>query len=120
MCYVSGYKTTKFHFYADYTQLYIHLSPGSTAAAFTQLQQCLCDVQSWIGSNKLKLNPDKTEFISAAVALANALVSSRLDHCNSLMTSMSCKDLINYNVSKTHYYQFKGRYWHIISSLLLH
>ena len=160
---ISAYKTIKFHFYADDTQLYIHLSPGSTAAAFTQLQQCLCDVQSWMGSNKLKLNPDKTEFIlfgspsqraslagcfpvdilgsklcptevvrnlgvffdsgftfskhvasvckscfvhlrdlrrirrhlpkSAAVALANALVSSRLDYCNSLMTSLSCKDL---------------------------
>ena len=30
---------------------------------------------------------------AAAVALANALVSSRLDYCNSLMTSLSCKDL---------------------------
>ena len=52
-----------FYFYADVTQLYIHLSPESTAAAFTQLQQCLCDFQSWIGSNKLKLNPDKPELI---------------------------------------------------------
>ena len=60
---ISAYETKKFHFYADDTQLYIHLSPGSTAAAFTQLQQCLCDVQSWMGSNKLKLNPDKTQFI---------------------------------------------------------
>ena len=32
-------------------------------AAITELQQCLCDVQNWMGSNKLKLNPDKTEFI---------------------------------------------------------
>ena len=46
---ISAYETIKFDFYADDTQLYIHLTPDSTAAAFTQLQQCLYDVQSWMG-----------------------------------------------------------------------
>ena len=160
---ISAYESVKFHFYADDTQLYIHLSPKSTKTAFTQLQQCLSHVQSWMGSNKLKLNPDKTEFILfgsssqraklascfpidilgsklcptdtvrnlgvyfdsgftfskhvssickscfmhlrdfrrirrhlpkiVAVALANALVRSRLDYCNSLFRSLSCRDL---------------------------
>ena len=159
---ISLYKTIKFHFYADDTQLYIHLSPDSTRLSFSELQKCLCDVQSWMGSNKLKLNPDKTEFIlfgsvsqraklakcfpidilgsklfptdkvrnlgvlfdsgftfsgqvssvcrscfmymrdfrrirrhlpkSVAITLANALVSSRLDYCNSLYRSLRNKD----------------------------
>ena len=160
---ISAYKSVKFHFYADDTQLYIHLSPDSTSAAFVQLQQCLSDVKSWMGSNKLKLNPDKTEFIlfgseaqraklascfpvdilgsklcptnnvrnlgvvfdsgftfsshvssickscfvhlrdfkrirrylpqKVAIKLAYALVSSRLDYCNSLFRSLSCKEV---------------------------
>ena len=160
---ISAYNSVKFHFYADDTQLYIQLSPDSTAAAFSQLQNCLRDIQSWMGSNKLKLNPDKTEFIlfgsssqraklascfpvdilgsqlcptdkvrnlgvvfdsnfsfsqhvssvckscfihlrdlrrirrhlpkTAAIALANALVSSRLDYCNSLLRNLSNRDL---------------------------
>ena len=60
---ISVYSLVKFHFYADDTQLYVHLSSKNTSAAFTQLQACLRDVQAWMGSNKLKLNPDKTEFI---------------------------------------------------------
>ena len=160
---ISAYNNIRFHFYADDTQLYIQLSPDNPLVDIRQLQQCLCDVHSWMGSNKLKLNPDKTEFIlfgspsqraslascfpvdilgsklcptdvvrnlgiffdsgftfsnhvasvckscfvhlrdlrrirrflpkSAAIALANALISSRLDYCNSLFTSLSCKDL---------------------------
>jgi len=160
---ISAYSSIHFHFYADDTQLYIHLSPNSTSAAFAQLQKCLSDIQSWMGSNKLKLNPEKTEFIlfgsgrqraklsscfpidilgsklcptdkvrnlgvvfdssftfsghvsaickscfvnlrdfrrirrhltkDVAISLANALVSSRLDYCNSLFRSLSRKDL---------------------------
>ena len=157
------YKDIKFHFYADDTQLYVHLTPKCTQVAFSQLQKCLSDIQDWMGANKLKLNPDKTEFIlfgskrqrdklsscfpvdilgsmlcptdkvknlgvvfdsgftfsshvasvcrqcfigirdfrrirrhltkDAAITVANALVSSRLDYCNSLFRSLSAKDL---------------------------
>ena len=34
-----------------------------TAAALNGLQSCLASVQSWMLMNKLKLNPDKTEFL---------------------------------------------------------
>ena len=34
-----------------------------TAAALNSLQSCLASVQSWMSTNKLKLNPDKTEFL---------------------------------------------------------
>ena len=35
----------------------------ATAAALNGLQSCLASVQSWMLTNKLKLNPDKTEFL---------------------------------------------------------
>ena len=149
-----------FHFYADNTQLYIHLSHKNDCAAFAKLNACLHDVQRWMSRSKLKFNPEKTEFIVfgskaqrrkisshfpvsilgsllhpvdsvrnlgvwfdaefsssehvkttckacflqmrdlrgirqyltpiVAVLAANALVSSRLDYCNSLFRGLSC------------------------------
>ena len=60
---VIEYKGIKFHFYADDSQLYVHLSQKNTSAAFEQLNRCLNDVKEWMLTSKLKLNPDKTEFI---------------------------------------------------------
>ena len=51
------------HLYADDSQLYISFSSGNSAAALNGLQSCLASVQSWMSTNKLKLNPDKTEFL---------------------------------------------------------
>ena len=150
----------KFHFYADDTQLYIHLSHKNASAALAMLNAILHDVQRWMSHSKLKLNPEKTEFIvfgskaqcqkisshfpvsilgsllhpvdsvrnlgvwfdvefsfsehvkrtckacflqmhdlcrirqyltpELAVLAANALVSSRLDYCNSLFRGSAC------------------------------
>ena len=38
-------------------------SSGDSAAVLSGLQSCLASVQSWMSTNKLKLNPDKTEFL---------------------------------------------------------
>ena len=51
-----------FHFYADDTQLYVHLTHKNVAHVFNRLKSCLGDVKK-LSANKLKLNPDKTEFI---------------------------------------------------------
>ena len=51
------------HLYADDNQLYVPFSSGDSAAALNGLQSCLASVQSWIRTNKLKLNVDKTEFL---------------------------------------------------------
>ena len=53
----------KFHFYADDTQLYIHLFHKNASSALAKLNACLRDVQEWMSLSKLKLNPEKTEFI---------------------------------------------------------
>ena len=51
------------HLHADGSQLYVSFSSGDSAAALNGLQSCLASVQSWMSTNKLKLNPDKTEFL---------------------------------------------------------
>ena len=143
----------KFHLYADDTQLYISFPSTDSAPALAILSEILDTISKWFNSNKLSLNPTKTEYLiignrlqaakltcktlkfnnsdllpvhharnlgvvfdselssknhinklaqstyfhirqlrrirpfldlSSAILLANALVSSRIDYCNSL------------------------------------
>ena len=60
---VSQFSKIKHLLYADDTQVYITLTPENAAANFDELKKCLSLVQSWMSANRLKLNPDKTEFI---------------------------------------------------------
>ena len=148
-----------YHFYADDTQLFISFNDKTSSASLEDLSSCLHKIQSWMCSNKLALNPSKTEFLllgtprqldkfanidsvnfdstlitksnsvrnlgaifdksmsftdhinhvckvthfqirdirrirdlvpkSALIPLANALVTSRLDYCNSLYNGIS-------------------------------
>ena len=160
---IASHKLISYHFYADDTQLYVQITPENFTSAFQVLQNCLFDVQNWMSSSQLKLNPDKTEFIvigsksqrnklsscfpvdilgsklnpsdkvrnlgvifdsdfafsshvssvcrscfvsirdfrrirrhlshNTAKIVANALVGSKLDYCNSLFRSLTCSDL---------------------------
>ena len=160
---IRSHRGIKHHFYADDTQLYITLSPSNFSQSMTALTDCLNDIQNFMAANKLKLNPDKTEFIligskysrkqlhslfptdilgnkvapasnvknlgvvfdsnltftdhisqvikstrfhirdlyrirhlldlNTAILLANALVSSRIDYCNSLFASLTLSEL---------------------------
>ena len=60
---IGKHKGVKFHCYADDTQVYIHLSQKNSSAAFEKLNICLDDIKEWMSASKLKLNPDKTQFI---------------------------------------------------------
>ena len=55
-----------FHFYANDTRLYVHLTRKNVAHVFDRLKSCLDDVKKWLSANMLKLNPYKTEFIVLA------------------------------------------------------
>ena len=160
---ISSFSNISHHLYADDTQIYIAITPQNASTAIPELQSCLQSVRKWMNTNKLKLNPDKTEFIvfgskrhrsqlshlfpveilgndispvekvknlgvifdaslkfssqisaicsssfyhirdfarirrfldkSTAISLANALVSSRIDYCNSLLDSVSELDM---------------------------
>ena len=59
---IAKFKDFKCHFYADDSQLLVHLSPGNCANSFHQLKACFDDIHIWMFENKLKLNPGKTEF----------------------------------------------------------
>ena len=48
------YPHIKFHFYADDTQLYIHLSHKNASAALAKVNACLLDAQRWMSLSKLK------------------------------------------------------------------
>ena len=58
---IGKHKGVNFHFYAD-----DHNCPSVThdcLSCFDKLNRCLQDVKEWMSASKLKLNPDKTEFI---------------------------------------------------------
>ena len=143
------------HLYADDTQIYLAVDSRNFDSSMEELTECLKSVQEWMDSVKLKLNPEKTEFIiigqkaireslapnfpvpllqnnispsvevkiwvlfstqttpltimlpmfaehvtiifvtceflgvETAILLANTMVSSRLDYCNSLLYGVS-------------------------------
>ena len=54
------------HCFADDTQLYVSFSPNQSAevdAALKSMTDCISDVRSWMISDNLMLNDDKTEFL---------------------------------------------------------
>ena len=51
------------HLYADDIQLYVSFASGDSAAPLNGLQSRLASVQQWMSTDKLKLNPDKAEFL---------------------------------------------------------
>ena len=59
----SKHKGIKFYLYSADSQVYVQLSQKNASAAFEQLNRCQNYVKEWMSTGKLKLNPDKTEFI---------------------------------------------------------
>ena len=51
------------HLYADNTQIYISLSGSEALESLAVLKACVTGVFTWMTNSKLKLNPNKTEFI---------------------------------------------------------
>ena len=50
-----------FHKFADDTEISKSTNPESLLSTQDSVQSCISDVLSWMNSNKLKLNPEKTE-----------------------------------------------------------
>ena len=54
----------KYHCYADDTQVYMTLkSCDKWDDISSSIEACIADISTWMNSNMLKLNKDKTEFI---------------------------------------------------------
>jgi hypothetical protein len=56
------------HGYADDTQAYGSCAPAKAATLRSNMLRCIDDVTTWTASNRLKLNPDKTEFMWCATS----------------------------------------------------
>ena len=64
--------------------MYTSISPENAATHIRTLQDCISAIHKWMTDNKLKLNPDKTEFLMIGTAskraeLANFFPSDLLD-----------------------------------------
>ena len=92
-------------------QIYLSLDTPDTNCSLNQLRDCLHDIFNWMTDNKLKLNAYKTcrccfyhirdircihRYMSFVVdkTIATALVSSRLDYCNSIYHNIALKDIL--------------------------
>ena len=52
-----------FHSYTDDSKLYVHCKAHDAAVTCSRIVSCIRDIDNWMASNWLKLNPDKTQFI---------------------------------------------------------
>ena len=51
------------HWYADDLQLDVHCTLAEAPAALQRILSCIEAIDSWMDSNQLKFNPDKTQLI---------------------------------------------------------
>ena len=51
------------HAYADDLQIYMSCNAVNQQTAVAKILACVADIDSWMSSNRLKLNADKTEFV---------------------------------------------------------
>jgi hypothetical protein len=56
------------HLYADDTQVYGSCSPADVRQLQSRVSSCVDDIASWMQSNRLKLNTDKTEVLWCATS----------------------------------------------------
>ena len=66
-----------FHSYADDTQLYIVVSPDDPGQIDT-LFKCILDIESWMASNFLQLNQDKTQTLVVGSEVQREKLSVKL------------------------------------------
>ena len=85
---IHSHSSINHHFYADDTQLYITLTPTNFSCSIQKLKNCLNVIQNFMFANKLKLNPEKTEFI---------LIGSK-NNCNKLLPHFPI-NILSYQVS---------------------
>ena len=100
------------HLNADDSQLYVSFASGNSTVVLSALQSCLAFAQSWMSMNKLKLNPDKSEFllIGNEQQQSNYLSMFLLRFCgvktNPTRSAWNLGVLFDKNVFLTHTYTY--------------
>jgi exonuclease III len=84
-----------FHLYADDTQLYISFSASDADSSLTTLSSKLDHVHAWLTSNRLTVNPSKTEFLIIGSSMQRSkLTNPTVSLCNnSIAPSPSARNL---------------------------
>eukprot|EP00116_Pleurobrachia_bachei_P005682 sb/3465944/ len=67
----------RIHLYADDSQLYVKFTNNNWTQSEDQLRQCFSEIEQWMASSYLKLNPSKTELL---------FISSRTDKTTNPIT----------------------------------
>ena len=60
---ITKFEDLQHHLYADDTEIFTSFNTSNHSNKIKSLQKSLTSVQDWMFTNKLKLNPDKTEFM---------------------------------------------------------
>jgi hypothetical protein len=85
--YILSNSPVSFHLYADDTQLYISFSSSDSSNSLRILSSALDSVYSWLTSNRLSVNPSKTEFLLVGTPQQRSkIISASLSFCNSTLT----------------------------------
>ena len=84
-----------YHLYADDTQIYISFSPNQSHDSLSLLSSTLDEVYAWLTSNRLSVNPSKTEFlIIDNVQQRNKIQFSSIVFCGNVISpSASARNL---------------------------
>ena len=84
-----------YHLYADDTQIYISFSPNQSRDSLSLLSSTLDEVYAWLTSNRLSVNPSKTEFlIIGNPQQRNKIQSSSIVFCGNVISpSASARNL---------------------------
>ena len=75
----------QFHFYADDTQLYISFSSTDSDQSLRHLSSVLDQVYSWFCSNRLSVNPSKTEYLLIGTVQQRAKICNSSVHFQNLV-----------------------------------
>ena len=64
----------KHHCYADDTKIYSCRQPNASADVKTEVLDCIDEITAWASSNRLQINPSKSEFIWCTTARRTKLI----------------------------------------------
>src|SRR5207245_6067925 len=95
LSYIFTNSSVSFHLYTDDTQLYISFSSSDSVSNLSTLSSTLDSVYTWLSSNRLSVNPSKTEYlILGNPQQRSKLVSSSISFLgNTLTPSDKCRNL---------------------------
>ncbi len=111
-----------YHFFADDSQIYKSFPTASNASqqsAKTALEQCIASIAQWMLSNRLKLNMDKTEFITFGTRQQlDKLCFDEINVCGD--TIRASPNVRNLGVHLDQELKMKTHVSHVIKSAYMH